>query len=114
MNTDQYRGKRLFLNGKPILADELFRQKVVFLNELFREPKEIKLRWWSKVHPLRLLQIPVGIAIAIFAVYGLVLSAKEVGHSSGTIWAIAFWLMFFFWVIEYSTNKHFDLYKTED
>lgn len=92
---------------------ELQGSKVVVLDE-FRKPKEKKLRWRNKLHSLRVLQIPVGIAIAVFVIYGSVLSAKEVGYSSGTIWAFAFWLMFLFWACEFHIRKDYYLVKKPD
>ncbi|MFZ2303437.1 MAG: hypothetical protein WAV98_01435 [Minisyncoccia bacterium] len=80
--------------------------KVISLDK-FRQPPEKKLRWWNKLHPLRVLQVPIGIVIGTLAVYGTVLSTEESGHSTATIWAIAFWLMFFFWACEFHIRNDY-------
>ena len=86
--------------------------RVVIYHDFTRK-KEKKVWWWSKIHPLRLFQIPVGIAIATFVIYGLYLFAEEGSHQKAILWMCAFWLMFLFWACEYHIAKDFDLYKTE-
>lgn len=92
---------------------ELQGSKVISLDEK-RKPQEKKPRWWNKIHPLRMLQVPVGITIAILAVCGIVLSSKEIGYSTGTIWALAFWLMFFFWACDFRIRQDYYLVKKPD
>ena len=113
MNTDQYRGRLLMKDGKPILADELISQKVVVLSD-FRPPKEKKVWWWRKMHPLQALQVPVSVVVFIAAVSGIVFTAKTHWHAAATMWALAFWFFFLFWALGLQARKKFDLFKTED
>ena len=122
MNNDQYRGKILFKNGKPILADELVRQifadqlvrqKVVYLPD-FRAKKKRELGWWRKIHPLQALQVPVAIVMIITVISGMIFTARENWQTASSMWLASFLFMSLLWYFEYHMRKDFDLFKTED
>lgn len=77
-------------------------------------PKEKKVYWWRRMHPLRALQVPVGVVIVVSIVLASFFAANDIWHSASTMWMLAFIFMYLFWALEYKMQKDFDLYKTED
>lgn len=100
MNTDQYRGKFLLKDGKPILADELIRQKVIVLSD-FCPPKEKKVNWWGALSWHSKTQI----FVCIFLLGGLgsaiIFYVLKSWHIATSVWILAFFLMFLIWALEF-------------
>lgn len=73
-----------------------------------------KIRWWGKMSILQILQIPLGIAIFIAVISGMILNAVEIWHAATTAWMIAFFLMVLFWQLEFQMRKDSKVFKKED
>lgn len=73
-----------------------------------------KISWWKKVSILQIFQIPLGIAIIIAVILGMIFNAAEVWHAATTAWTTAFFLMVLFWQLEFQMRKDSELRRADN